>query len=61
MIKLDIKDELEGAKKYRKLEKKLPKEKIAIDSMAVDEMKHAKMLKKIKSECKGRALNQMKY
>ncbi len=60
MVKLDIKDEIQGAKKYRKLAKKLPKQKIAITAMADDEQQHAGMLKKISKECKGRALEKAK-
>lgn len=60
-MKLDIKDEIQGAKKYRKLAKKLPRQKIAIQAMADDEQQHAGILKKISKECKGRALDKMKY
>lgn len=55
MVKLDTKDELKGYRDYKKLAKKLPCEKIAIKSMATDELKHSRMIKQIKSKVLDKA------
>lgn len=47
-IKESIKDEKHDERKYRRMARKHPSEKIAIDSIATDENKHARMLKEIK-------------
>jgi len=44
----DIKDEAKGHKHYVSMAKKIPSAKKSFTSMAKDEAKHKKMLKKIK-------------
>jgi len=46
----DIKEEKEAAPHYREYAKKDPKNKIALNSMAVDETKHMNMLKQMVKE-----------
>ena len=56
--KRDITEEKQGARHYRKMARKKPSQKIALESMADDELKHGKMLRKMSSL--GRAINRAK-